>query len=182
MKFSLLKISVIVIFAFIFSAGTAEAKTARSSATLASNVDYKIDNRAQILRGFLSQYNSPLASHADTFIEEADKNNLDWKLVASIAGNESYFGHMIPPDSYNAWGYGVYGDNVIRFSGWDEGISTVSLALRENYLDKWGAANVDEIGSIYAADPAWSRKVTHFMTLMEEYESKASNPAISITI
>jgi hypothetical protein len=182
MKFLLLKISVIVFSAFLLFTGSAEAKTARSSAVLVTANHYRADNRAQILRDFLAQYNSPLAPHANSFIEEADKNGLDWKLVAAIAGNESYFGHLIPPYSNNAWGYGVYGNNVIRFETWDHGIATVSSAIRENYLNKWGATNIHEIGAIYAADPAWASKVSHFINLIEEYESKAANPVISISI
>ena len=73
------------------------------------------DNRAEILKSYLEQYNSPLADHADTLIKEADANQLDWKMVAAIAGVESGFGEAIPAYSYNAWGFGVYGTNVRRF-------------------------------------------------------------------
>src|SRR5260221_14778634 len=54
------------------------------------------DNRTEILQAYLEQYNSPLADHAQTFIQEADANNLDWRMVAAIAGVESGFGEAIP--------------------------------------------------------------------------------------
>src|SRR6266567_2615698 len=88
------------------------------------------DNRTQILRLYLKQYNSPLADHAQTFIEQADANHLDWKLVVAISGVESTFGEAIPPYSYNAWGYNVYGTNVRRFDSWNDGITVVSHDLR----------------------------------------------------
>ncbi len=170
---------------FLFDTGNAYAKAgvARSSAKLtAVGKIQKKDNRAQILSKFLTAQNSPLADHAQTFIKEADKNKLDWKLVAAISGNESQFGHLIPPYSNNGWGYGVYGNNVRNFTTWDEGIAVVSKALREDYLDNWGATNIYEIGDIYAEDPLWANKVKYYIELIEKYETESSNTSISISI
>src|ERR1035437_9299144 len=61
------------------------------------------DSRVRILREFLEKYNSPLVSYASTFVENADKYNLDWKLVAAISGVESTFGREIPNNSFNGW-------------------------------------------------------------------------------
>lgn len=163
----------------------AEANSARPSAALISPFDNDkqvVDNRAQILKGFLESYDSPLAPHAQTFIDEADKNGLDWKLVPAIAGVESWFGQRIPYNSYNGWGYGVYGNNVRNFTSWDDGIHVVSTALREDYMDRWGATNVAEIGSHYAADPKWAYKVQHFIDLIEEYEEKENKKTLSLSL
>lgn len=158
----------------------AAATMAGSSAVLAQNIqlsqEEEVDRRAETLRAYLESYDSPLAEYADVFVEEADKNDLDWRLVAAIAGVESYYGQMIPPNSYNGWGFGVYGDNVLRFNSWEDGIATVSEALRENYMDKWGATNIAEIGDIYAADPHWANKVTHFIEdINNSYDSERNN-------
>jgi len=161
----------------------AYASTAGSSAALAAtNHPSAVDNRSEILHDYLVTYNSPLAPYAKNFIEEADKNNLDWKLVVSIAGNESQFGQMIPPYSYNGWGYGVYGTNVRYFSSWEEGITAVSKAVRTDYMDKWKATSVYEIGSIYAEDPTWASKVTHYMETLSEFASTYSNTSLSISL
>ena len=90
------------------------------------------------------------------FIKTADEYNLDWKLVAAISGVESTFGKEIPNDSYNAWGWGVYGDNVIRFKSWTDGIETVSQGLRQRYMDQWGGKDIYQIGAMYASSPAWA--------------------------
>ncbi len=141
------------------------------------------DNRAEILREYLETYNSPLASHAQTFIDEADKNNLDWRLVAAIAGGESTFGHAIPPYSFNAWGYGVYGNNVRRFISWDDGIATVSKAIRTDYLYDSNETNVYQIGAKYAADPNWPAKTLRFMSEIEAHGvAKESKPKISLSL
>jgi beta-N-acetylglucosaminidase len=163
----------------------AHANTARVSAALVTPFENKQkveDNRAEILEKFLESYNSPLASHAKTFVEEADKNHIDWKLVAAISGVESYFGQQIPGYSYNGWGYGVYGNNVRRFASWDDGIAVVSQALRDDYMNKWGATNVYEIGAKYAADPRWANKVQHFLSLMDQFELQEKNETLSLSL
>lgn len=165
----------------------ASAKTSAPSAILAGlhtqlPTTSVVDNRAQILRAYLESYNSPIAPHAATFVQEADKHDLDWKLVPAITGLESYFGQMIPPNSNNGWGYGVYGNNVRYFASWDEGIEVVTEALKEEYMVKRGARNVYEIGSTYAADPNWANKVTRFMNEIEAFEKHYTNTTVSISL
>lgn len=178
---------VIVIIAVMAAFGmpqTVEAKVAASSAALTAAPELKLkadDNRAAILRAYLQKRNSPLADHAETFIEEADKNGLDWKLVAAISGLESSFGLRIPHNSYNGWGYGVYGNNVRRFESWDDGIAVVSNALREDYMEKWGAKTIPEIGRIYAASPTWAQRVQYFMNDIEKFE-KGNKPTLAISL
>lgn len=180
MKF-IFKIIILILFAFNYAASPVAADTAGASAMLESIQPVK-DKRADTLRAYFEKYNSPLASNAKDFINEADKNNLDWKLVASIAGVESYFGQQIPPYSYNGWGYGVYGNNVRRFSSWKDGIQVVSKALRREYMNNWGATNIHQIGSIYAADPRWANKVTYFMNDIENFTEKRANSLLSISL
>lgn len=183
MKFPLLKISTFVLFAFLLSIKIAHADTAGSSAALINTNTFRAkDNRAEVLKSFLQHSNSPLSTYSKAFVEEADKNDLDWKLVVSIAGNESQFGQMIPSYSYNAWGYGVYGDNVRRFSSWNEGISVVSRALRTDYINSWGAKNIHEIGSIYAEDPLWASKVSVYISRIQEYEKQYPYSSLSISL
>ena len=182
MKKFIKTILLIILLSILIPVSAVHANTAGASAKLAITRAPKVDGRAGVLRKFLTEHNSPLADHAGTFIREADKNNLDWKLVAAISGNESQFGHLIPPYSYNGWGYGVYGNNVRRFESWDEGIAVVSNALRDDYLDNWGATNVYEIGEIYAEDPMWANKVSHYISLIENFESDSSNKYLSISL
>jgi beta-N-acetylglucosaminidase len=160
----------------------AAEKVSRTSARLALQQEAVKDNRVEILERYLKKYNSPFAGSARTFVEEADKNNIDWKLVVSIAGVESYFGKHIPYNSNNAWGWGVYGNNVQRFASWDEGITEISYELKTRYMDKWGAKDVYEIGSYYAADPRWANKVTHFMNDLEEFEKEQDKKMLSISL
>ncbi len=160
----------------------AAENSAGSSATLLTAVGKATDSRVKVLKEFLEKYNSPLSPFASDFVKIADKYELDWKLVAAISGVESTFGREIPDNSFNGWGWGIYGDNIIRFSSWKEGIETVSQGLKTNYIDKWGTKDVWEIGRFYASSPTWAQRVAYFMNSIEKFKDKnlAANLSISL--
>lgn len=135
----------------------------------------QLDNQAKILAQYLSKQNSPLQYHAQDFINAAKVYNLDWRLLPAIAGVESTFGKFIP-GGYNAWGWGVYGNQAIYFSSWKEAIFAVSKGLRENYLDK-GLTDPYAINRIYAVSPTWGGKVTYFMQDIEKFASQSDKEA-----
>lgn len=154
-----------------------------SSAKLESDlIPMVLDERAKILEGFLQEYDSPLAPYAGDFIKYADEYDLDWRLVASIAGLESTFGKRIPYNSYNGWGWGVYGDNVIRFESWSEGIETISAGIRTRYLKNGQYSDPYVIGPTYAASPTWAVRVTFFMNKMEEYRLKNAKSTLALAL
>lgn len=160
----------------------AQVKHARASASLKTETKEVEDNRAKILEAFLEQYDSPFADQAEIFVSEADKNDLDWKFVAAISGIESTFGQQYPHGTYNAWGWGIYGDNMHYFSSWEDAIATISYELRNRYMNQWGATNTYEIGRYYAANPTWASKVEYFMAQMEQFETEYTNSQLSIII
>ncbi|OGH47155.1 MAG: hypothetical protein A3A51_02030 [Candidatus Levybacteria bacterium RIFCSPLOWO2_01_FULL_39_10] len=160
-----------------------QSTTSAQSAKLASVVEVRqVDNRAEVLRDFLALYNSPLAPYAEDFVDSADRYNLDWRLVASIAGLESGFGKNIPTDSYNGWGWGIYGDNVKRFNSWEEGIETISKGLRENYLGENPESNPYLIGPKYAASPTWAQRVAFFMNKIEQYRVNNAKSTLALAL
>lgn len=141
-----------------------------------------MDDRANRLKAYLAAHDSPLENYAAHFVAEADRLNLDWKLVAAIAGVESTFGKHIPTGSYNGWGWGVFtgASDGIHFNGWKDGITQVSEGLRFNYVDR-GAKTVDQIGRIYAASPAWGWKVKFFLNDIELFTPKSAEQ-LAVTI
>ncbi len=140
------------------------------------------DYRVKILHDYLARENSPLATYAAEFVSTADKYNLDWRLVAAISGVESTFGKEIPVNSYNAWGWGVYGDNVIRFSSWKDGIDTISQGLRDRYMNQWGGKDIYQIGSMYAASPAWAGHVVYYMDNIQNYGLRKPTDLLSLSL
>jgi hypothetical protein len=142
-----------------------------------------IDTRADRLESFLTRYNSPVRSYAHVFIEEADKNNLDWKFVASIAGLESTFCQHIPTGSYNCWGWGIPtgAQSGIEFDTFAHGVATVSKGLRQNYLNR-GLITIEQIGHVYAASPTWAQRVRYFMTQLNSWNPQTDASDLPITI
>jgi hypothetical protein len=160
----------------------AQEKASASSANIKTSLKIQggNDSRVKIVEKYLKSFDSPMVGNANDFIYFADKYDLDWRLVLAIAGVESTYGKQIPPYSYNGWGWGVYGDNVIRFKSWQEGIQTVSQGLRERYMDKWEAKDIYEIGSFYASSPHWANSVNIHLSMIQRYI--LANPQDSLSI
>ena len=168
-KFQIISLAILLLF---LSKGDSLAfgEASGSSAVLNSTIEDK------------TPYNSPLASYASDFVKSADKYNLDWRLVASIAGLESTFGKHVPASSYNGWGWGIYGNNVTRFNSWEDGIETISKGLRERYLGENPESNPYIIGPTYAASPSWAQRVTFFMNRMEAYRIRNAKSTLALAL
>ncbi len=129
----------------------------------------KTDHRANILKGYLTIYHSPLVNYCEKIVTEADKYRIPWTWIVAISGVESTFGQAIPPSSYNGWGWA---NGTFAFKNWDDGIETVSKSLREEYLDK-GADTVDKIAPIYAPpSTTWAGKVAYFIGKIESFSDQ----------
>ena len=123
--------------------------------------------RAKILEDFFRGYKSELANFANQFVEVADQYQLDYKLMPAIAMQESNGGRRMPKDSYNPFGFGIYGSKILHFDSFDEAIETVGQTLRENYLDQ-GLETPYEIMTRYtpqseAKGSPWAIGVISFM-------------------
>lgn len=129
-----------------------------------------IDGRAAKLRRYLRSINSPLFDYADLLVEEADKYGYDYRLLVAIALQESTACRFIPENSYNCWGWGIYGDMVTRFSTYDEAIRTVSDGIKQNYLDK-GLITTEQIMKKYTpgSNGSWAWAVRFFFQRLESY-------------
>lgn len=137
---------------------------------LASISGYAVpeDAREEILKQYLSYYNSPLLPFAEKIVEEADKNELDFRLIVAIAQKESNLCKIIPPNTYNCWGWGIHSKGTLGFTSYPEGIEIVSKGLKESYIDK-GFKTIEEIMSKYTplSNGSWAQGVNQFMSEME---------------
>lgn len=125
------------------------------------------DARAKIIENFLKSYSSPLSNLASNFVKVADQYQLDYRLLPAIAMQESNGGKKVINNSHNPFGYGIYGNLVIKFSSWEEAIERVGKALREDYLDK-GLRTPGQIMTKYtppslAKGGSWAIGVSSFM-------------------
>jgi hypothetical protein len=122
------------------------------------------DARIAVVRDFFQRYKSPLLGLEDEVITTADKYGLDYRLIPSIAMQESNLCKKIIKDSYNCWGFGIYGKKVTKFDNFAEGIDTVTKTLARQYKAK-GLKTPEQIMSKYtpSSNGSWANGVTHFM-------------------
>lgn len=145
------------------------------SSNISNTKFFTIDPRVLAMSKFLSAYHSPMTKSAETFVVEADKHGLDWRLLASISGVESAFGNITPKGSNNAWGWrGVNGNDAgwSMFASWDDAI----IHITERFSRGYGTTMTPfEIEPIYCppcgANPAhaWANGVTRFMLELQYY-------------
>ncbi len=126
------------------------------------------DGRKERIREFLATYNSPLEPFAGDIVEAADEYGLDYRLVPSIAMQESGLCKTIPDNSFNCWGFGVYGHTAVHFDGYKDGIYTVTKALATRYK-KHGLVTPQQIMTMYtpSSNGSWAFGVNHFMEILQ---------------
>lgn len=137
-----------------------------SESSISDEIGY-LDGRARIIEEFFQDHKSPLFSEALVFIQVSDKYQLDYRLLPAISMQESNGGKKVIEDSYNPFGYGIYGKLAIKFKSWDEAIERVGKALREDYLNQ-GLKTPYQIMAKYtppslSKDGAWAKGVSFFM-------------------
>lgn len=125
------------------------------------------DGRSLIVENFFNNHHSPLTDHSNLFITIADFYHLDFRLLPSIAMQESNGGKKVPNNSFNPFGYGIYGSKKVHFENWEDAIQTVGKSLREDYLDI-GLRTPEQIMTKYTPPSlskggTWAKGVNHFM-------------------
>lgn len=139
-----------------------------TSQDITSSAITQADGRAAKIEQFLEAYNSPLAPYANDIVKAADEYGIDYRLLPSIAMQESGLCKKIPENSYNCWGFGVYGQTAMHFSGYQDGIYTVSKALGEKYKAN-GLVTPQEIMHVYTpqSNGSWANGVNYFMNQLQ---------------
>ena len=126
------------------------------------------DGRIANLKQFFRTHNSPLYDHAELIVQTSDKYQFDYRLLPAIAMQESTLCRNIPKNSYNCWGWGIYGTTVTRFSNYEEAIDTVARGIRKNYIDN-GLTTATQIMEKYtpSSNGGWASAVNNFMKALE---------------
>jgi len=126
------------------------------------------DSRVPNLKQFFRKYNSPLYDHAELIVFVSDKYGFDYRLLPAIAMQESNLCRYIPENSHNCWGWGIYGNQVIRFSSYEEAIETVASGIKKDYIDK-GLVTASKIMEKYtpSSPGTWARGVNTFIRMLE---------------
>lgn len=127
------------------------------------------DARPQIIKNYLTKYNSPLLGYEDYLVSRSDEMGLDFRLLTAIAQQESNLCKIIPPETYNCWGWGIHSKGTLGFNSYKEAIDAVSYGLKKEYIDK-GLTTPDTIWAKYtpsSPNGAWAKGVNQFMAEMQ---------------
>lgn len=126
------------------------------------------DARVEIIRQYLTSYNSPLEPFADMIVQASDQNGLDFRILTAIAQQESNLCKKAPGGTYNCWGWGIHSEGTLGFSDYPTAIRTVAQGIKEDYLDK-GYDTVGKMMEKYTplSNGSWAFGVTQFINEME---------------
>ncbi len=136
------------------------------------------DPRPAKIDQVFATYHCPLEGLGKIFVQEADKNNIPYWVAPAISFQESSCGKNVPgvgeghDESYNAWGWAVYGDNVHGFDNWEDGIAVVSKYMNEEFFSN-GITDLCEIMKIYTppSQGSWCEGVEYFKDIINEYKT-----------
>ncbi|HSX39128.1 MAG TPA: hypothetical protein VLI92_00875, partial [Candidatus Saccharimonadales bacterium] len=110
------------------------------------------------------------------FVAEADKNKIPYWLIPAVSFQESDCGNITPKkdvlESYNAYGWGIWGENVRNFDNWDHGIATVSKYMSDRFYSQ-GITDLCEIMKTYTppSKGSWCKGVETFKDIIENYQT-----------
>jgi len=115
-----------------------------------------IDPRLDKLTIFFERYDCPIKKLAPEFIAAADANDLDWRLLPSIAFIESSGGKAYRNNNIFGWGSG----NIV-FRSIREGVHAVAAKLGRSEL--YRGKSVHQVLNTYNPVPGYSEKVQRVM-------------------
>jgi hypothetical protein len=125
-----------------------------------AQAEYRNDPRLPTLRTFFEKSQCPAAAFAGTFLEAADANNLDWRLLPSISFVESTGGKCARNNNLFGWDEGR-----AAFRSAIESIHAVAFSLANSALYK--RKDVDGILRTYNPSADYAAKVKSVMRRLE---------------
>lgn len=134
------------------------------------------DTRAAVLDNVLAAYGCPLAGLGNVFVKEADRNDIPFWLAPAISFQESNCGRKSPrvdeQETYNAWGWNVWGTTTHAFDSWEDGIKTVSAYLDNKFFSR-GITDPCEIMRVYtpSSNGSWCKGVNYFADIIQNYKT-----------
>jgi transcriptional regulator with XRE-family HTH domain len=100
---------------------------------VASQTENRNDPRSHALRNFFDRHKCPISNYVEEFLDAADKQGLDWRLLPSIAFLESTGGKHLSGGNLLGWGSGK-----VKFQTTKQAIQFVAerLAKSPTYANK----------------------------------------------
>lgn len=126
--------------------------------------------KADAIDAYFAKYDAPLEGYGMKFVLEAEKNEIDWRLLPAIAMRESTGGkHACKKVPNSVFGYGSC---KISFNSIDESIEIVARSLGGNnpntahhYEDKTTLQILKKYNSVI---PTYSKEIVRIMKTIKD--------------
>ena len=142
----------LVLFAGLLAGSTAADPDERTAELVV-----QADPRMLRVKQFFEQRDCPAHVYADDFIQAADRNDLDWRLLPSLSFIESTGGKKAYNNNMFGWA-----NCKQRFRSTREGIYTVAANLGTSRI--YRAKNIDQILRLYNPRREYAIAVKRVMT------------------
>ncbi len=136
------------------------------------------ERRAEKIDAYFAQRNMPLEGYGAKMVVEAEKNNLDWRLIPAIAIKESTGGKFAC--DYNPFGWASC---KVEFNSWDHAIETVAMNLggknpntAKYYKDKTLEEKLYHYNT--SVIPTYTGEILEFMELIRTQDVSSNSLAL----
>lgn len=133
-----------------------------------SNFAKIAEERAEKIDAYYAKRGMPLEGYGEKMVAEAEKNNLDWRLLPAIAIKESTGGKFACYKNPFGWG-----SCKIKFASYGDAIETVARNLGGNnpntaryYKDKTTEEKLHHYNN--SVVPTYTGEIMEFMELIED--------------
>lgn len=143
--------------------------------SVSQDLDYSDSRSVRVDKAF-EVFNCPMHGLGEKMVQEADKNDIPYWVVAAIAFQESSCGKNTPTidgvKTKNAWGWATYGDSVYEFDSYEQGVEVVSKYLSKKFYSR-GVTDLCEIMKTYTppSNGSWCKGVQYFGDFIQSYKS-----------
>jgi hypothetical protein len=135
------------------------------------------DARVILVQNFLERHQSPLAQEdnfGQVLVDLADQYNVDFRLLPSIAMQESNLCKVTPPGSYNCLGLGVHERGTWEFDSYEANFAAAAKILKKNYIDQGLTSPVEIMGKYTPkSNGSWAESVNQWMAEMRYDDREA---------
>lgn len=131
------------------------------------------DLRVETVDVFFIKYGPKMKGLGTTIVASADRYTLPYGILPAIGACEGGLGNAIPANSFNTWGWGVYGGKAKKFPDWETAIAEVSFGLASQYFAK-GLDTPEKIMSKYAPQSSggWAQCVNKYLADFPDFIDK----------
>jgi len=158
--FVLVNLSILLV-SFMFLSTYTSQKSSAQEVSRAETQDVSISSPIQIasitvrdtridkVETFFSKYGPKMVGLGKHIVNFADQYQIPIGILPSIGACEGGLGNAIPENSFNTWGWGIYGGKIKKYPNWETAIEDVSRGIYKEYYAK-GLDTPEKMMSKYA--------------------------------